>query len=1081
MEPLTIKPNNNHHKTSSDFCFKDKLKKNISPSAELFKPNSISIKINKISNSKEDTVFTMNQKVANGRSFDKKMQEKKGALKIYIKDKKEKNENNYNNNNSEKYSYELESRDEISTNNLTEILFSNSNVNNKEYKYSDLNNLNININGINFITNPNVSLSKSVFNNSMNNNKKFIGNLNIKNIININSIHKKKEQNENKAKNISELKFLKVNTKNKKCLNNINTIKKSLNLNLNNKNDNKKINVTKRKFSNVRGENHFNMGINGTIPLKSKTQNYINLNIRNFYSNKKLMGNSKIFTEKFNNSYENNKINNNLLSSKKKLFIKNRENNNILKRTQVNQDINNNKQTKKTVIINNINLKKKNDLLKNIFSTKKILRTTSPRSKNINKINFKKSKNSINKNVNQTTDNNLTITQEKVHVEEICYTERIENIIEQKLLDGIKVTNDKDSKNLNSIMKKNLFLSQQIGNNSTNNNYKNITKNSNQKSNQINLNKDDLIISKKKKNSDNAINNAGGRNKKQLNLEKNYPEKTNNKYIKKNIPLINKVHVFEIGNSKISKNNNLNNSNNDINNKKNNNTLLNLIFDNSEQKKGKENPKANENISELTPEKKKLTDIIDNNMKYKNNNFRKNINSINLYPTENNSTPLEQVLDSNKSSQKRKDNVNDSSTNINKNNNSNTEHKYINMKNGRNKFYKKDKEFCEMETPTLLNTGKITQRMFDIKLNLFEKIKNTNNDLDKSKKNINDTSSENSEIIYQEIYLSSNNNKKNNLKKSIRYIIFLDRKCLEQIIDFLDIKIINILCTVNKRCFNTFKTIVNKKIKNKILLYYSSTNIIYLNKIKLSLMNFTPLSKLSPLLLHKKYVDLLLENNQKYDQEIKKDLTRTFPDNSSFKKGNNNYNKLYHLLTVYSLYNEKIGYTQGINFILADIILLMEKEKEEKCLMLLDGLLQKFDFEKLLGFGIGDLLKKNLNLLGKYLEKYCPEIPKFLENWNLSHEIFSTNWMLTLLANSIESKYLFIVWDFIIIFGWKFFMCFIVSVLNLFKTEILNEQQNNLTFFMKNILKNQKFKEKFNFIVNKTIDLMNKNYKFSDK
>ena len=60
-------------------------------------------------------------------------------------------------------------------------------------------------------------------------------------------------------------------------------------------------------------------------------------------------------------------------------------------------------------------------------------------------------------------------------------------------------------------------------------------------------------------------------------------------------------------------------------------------------------------------------------------------------------------------------------------------------------------------------------------------------------------------------------------------------------------------------------------------------------------------------------------------------------------------------------------------------------------------------------------------------------------------------------------------------------MCFIVSVLNLFKTEILNEQQNNLTFFMKNILKNQKFKEKFNFIVNKTIDLMNKNYKFSDK
>ena len=114
-------------------------------------------------------------------------------------------------------------------------------------------------------------------------------------------------------------------------------------------------------------------------------------------------------------------------------------------------------------------------------------------------------------------------------------------------------------------------------------------------------------------------------------------------------------------------------------------------------------------------------------------------------------------------------------------------------------------------------------------------------------------------------------------------------------------------------------------------------------------MSYSPLSKLSPLLLHKKYVDLLLQNNQRYDQEIQKDLTRTVPDDSSFKYGNSNYNKLYHLLTVYSLYNAKIGYAQGINFIAANIIKLMEKEKEENILVFLDGFLQKFDFGKLLG------------------------------------------------------------------------------------------------------------------------------------
>ena len=42
--------------------------------------------------------------------------------------------------------------------------------------------------------------------------------------------------------------------------------------------------------------------------------------------------------------------------------------------------------------------------------------------------------------------------------------------------------------------------------------------------------------------------------------------------------------------------------------------------------------------------------------------------------------------------------------------------------------------------------------------------------------------------------------------------------------------------------------------------------------------NNSALFKFSPSILHIKYSDLLLESN-KYNKEIKKDLTRTFPDN----------------------------------------------------------------------------------------------------------------------------------------------------------------------------------------------------------
>ena len=53
-------------------------------------------------------------------------------------------------------------------------------------------------------------------------------------------------------------------------------------------------------------------------------------------------------------------------------------------------------------------------------------------------------------------------------------------------------------------------------------------------------------------------------------------------------------------------------------------------------------------------------------------------------------------------------------------------------------------------------------------------------------------------------------------------------------------------------------------------------------------------------------------------------------------------------------------------------------------------------------------------------------------------------------------------------------MGFIVSVLNLSKKELLNVEQNNLNSFMKNILRNQKFKDNFNFIINETFSYMEK-------
>jgi len=1075
MNQLTNKINNYHHKTSSYYISKQKLEKNMTSSTGLLKSNGMCIKINKISNSNEGLIYMMNPKVSNGKSFDKDLQEKKKDIKNFIKHKKIKK-----NKDSEKNSIELESKDEISTNNLTENLCNNANNNYTEHKNNgNNNNLNIKIRDINFYSDSNANLSEPAIKNLINgtniNISKVIANLNLRNGNNAKR-PKKVENNENNIKNGEDKKQIKVNIKNKKGLhpNISNTGRKSLNLNLNINSGHKRINIAKRKYSNLTEDNK-NMGIGGLIPLKSRTQNYINLNINNFNSNHILKGSSKIVNDAFNKSCENNKISNNLLSSKKKLFSENIDNNNIQK-MKVNQG------NKKIIRINNIKFEQKNSLLlTDIFSSKKIMKLTSPKKNDLLKSDHK----DINNRIIINDNNHHTITQKQDKKKEKCNTERTGKNKKQKVINETKDLNNKNDGKLNLLIKKNIISKKRIVRNS-NLASKNGINNDKYKENTIRLHKENLIISEKKKKSHNNLNNMNISNK-QIKLETSYQEKNKHKFIQYNYPLINKVHIFEIGKTKLSKNNNLDSyNNNDMSyNKDSKNILNNFIINNSWQQ-------INNNI-DFTPKKKKLTDIIQSNIKL-NKDKDKEKNVLNNEYFENSATPINHKIDFIKNFKNIKENGD-----INENKNKKT-------KNNKNESNKDEKEFCEMETPILLNTPKLTERIFDAKLNLFEKIKNmkTNYNLDKSK-NKEEVSSDSSEIICEEdednsipsnnkykpkkAKTNSNNiikdkikkiNQSNGKKNNIKYLLFLDENCLLNIIPFLDIEKINTLCTINKRCFKIFKPIIDKIIKSKILNYYSNSPIIYINKIKLSLMSYSPLSKLSPLLLHKKFVDLLLENNQRYDQEIKKDLTRTLPDNSSFKKGNINYNKLYHLLTVYSLYNQKIGYAQGINFLAANIIILMEKEKEEKSLMFFDGFLKKLQFENLMGLGVGGVLEKYLNQLGTNLNKYCPEIVIFLKNSNLCHEFFSTNWILTLFANSMESEYLFIIWDFLIIFGWKFFMCFIVSVLNLNKKEIIGEEQNNLTYFMKNILKNKKFKENFNNIIDKSFSLMEKeefNYK----
>jgi hypothetical protein len=72
------------------------------------------------------------------------------------------------------------------------------------------------------------------------------------------------------------------------------------------------------------------------------------------------------------------------------------------------------------------------------------------------------------------------------------------------------------------------------------------------------------------------------------------------------------------------------------------------------------------------------------------------------------------------------------------------------------------------------------------------------------------------------------------------------------------------------------------------------------------------------------------------------------------------------------------------------------------------------------------------------------------------------------MSNSMSNKNLMIIWDFMIIFGWKFFNYFIITILNFYENVIISCSQDELPFLMKNLLNSKQFDLDLKNIINET-------------
>ena len=315
----------------------------------------------------------------------------------------------------------------------------------------------------------------------------------------------------------------------------------------------------------------------------------------------------------------------------------------------------------------------------------------------------------------------------------------------------------------------------------------------------------------------------------------------------------------------------------------------------------------------------------------------------------------------------------------------------------------------------------------------------------------------------------------NNKVKLINLLIYKKDKeenkikmCIEK---FLDFKSLLQLSSTNRAFYRNVRFFLFKYVYNKSIGPNTNRNEqkAFISKIILSLFKYCSLKKKSKKEL--KYLYSSYKTKSKYDMEISKDLTRTFPKDKSFSKDSQNSKKLYNVLTCYSNYNKSIGYAQGINFMAAIAICMFDKE--EISFLFLDSLINRFELNNYLSINNKNLIDK-LSHFSKYLNKYIPDIISFLDRHDINHGFFSHGWILTLFSNSMKKEYLIYTWAFMIIFGWKFFYSFVIQILLWYKKDIFKANINLLCAKMKNILSDDDFGKNYKNIIRNTFSFMNK-------
>ncbi|CAF1308815.1 unnamed protein product [Adineta steineri] len=173
--------------------------------------------------------------------------------------------------------------------------------------------------------------------------------------------------------------------------------------------------------------------------------------------------------------------------------------------------------------------------------------------------------------------------------------------------------------------------------------------------------------------------------------------------------------------------------------------------------------------------------------------------------------------------------------------------------------------------------------------------------------------------------------------------------------------------------------------------------------------------------------------NNKFEKQIALDLYRTMPTNIRFcSKDSDGIRQLRQVLQVFCLHNSTIGYCQGMNFIVAVALLLLEPEDAFWLLIALTEChLNNYYDIGLIGAQVDQFVLKDL------IKQKAPDIHQHFENNEVEITSLTLNWFMAIFIDSVPFETLLRIWDCFLLEGVKVLFRFALAILIINREHIL--------------------------------------------